>query len=755
MKLLRDNWPILASILVILIFFRAFIFLGLLPIPADTIVGLYHPFRDFYSKEYSSGIPFKNFLITDPVRQLLPWRELTIDLLKRGEIPFWNPYVMAGSPHLANFQSSIFYPLNIIFFVLPFPIAWPILIFSQPFFGSLFTYLYLRNLGLLKIASFLGALAFSFSGFFVAWLTWGTILHSALWLPLMLLSIDKIFLTFQAQKISNFKHQISNFKWPVVFIFSLSSSLFAGHLQTFFYVFLVSVAYFVVRCWQYGKNVRQMLLVVICYLLFVALTAVQWLPTLQFILESARGIDQNWQKLGWFIPVQHLAQFIAPDFFGNPTTLNYFGIWNYAEFVGYIGILPIIFSLYAIVWRRDKKTLFFTSLVFISFIFSFQNPISELPYRMNIPFLSTSQPTRLLSIIDFSLVALAALGLDLFIRRFKFKKILYALGIIGIFLIVLWIIAINSDLLVSKRNLILPTALFIFSSIGLILITRTKNTLLKTVTLTILLAVTIFDLLRFADKFTPFTKKEYLFPQTKTIEFLKEKEKEDGLFRVMTTDDRILPPNFSIMYKLQTIDGYDPLYLRRYGELIAASERGEPNIDPPFGFNRIITPQNYESKIIDLLGVKYILSLTDLSSPKLSKVFQEGQTLVYENKNALPRAFFAEEVKFVNSKEEALVEMFKSDFDGRKRAVVEGVSFTTPPRCEECTVRITNYSANRIRIEIENESDGFLVLMESFYPMWRANIDGQKTLIYKTDYNFRGIIVPAGKHKVELYSSLL
>jgi hypothetical protein len=72
------------------------------------------------------------------------------------------------------------------------------------------------------------------------------------------------------------------------------------------------------------------------------------------------------------------------------------------------------------------------------------------------------------------------------------------------------------------------------------------------------------------------------------------------------------------------VNGYDPLYIRRYGELIAASERGTPNIDPPFGFNRIITPQRYDSAIVNLLGVKYVLSLADLSSPTLKKVFQEN-----------------------------------------------------------------------------------------------------------------------------------
>ena len=57
-------------------------------------------------------------------------------------------------------------------------------------------------------------------------------------------------------------------------------------------------------------------------------------------------------------------------------------------------------------------------------------------------------------------------------------------------------------------------------------------------------------------------------------------------------------------------------------------------------------------------------------------------------------------------------------------------------------------------IETENGSTGFMVLTDSFYPTWKATIDGKGTKIYRTDYNFRGIIVPAGNHKIEFYDTL-
>jgi hypothetical protein len=378
-KLTINSWPLVIFILAIAIFFRQFLFAGKLPIPADTIVGMYHPWRDVVWDNFTAGVPFKNFLITDPVRQQYPWRQLAMAFFKKGQPPLWNPYSFAGTPLLANLQSAPFYPFNLLFFSLPFNFAWGGLIFLQPLLGGFFLYAYLRHLKLNKAASLLGAISFSLSGFSIAWLEWGTVLHVALWLPLILLAIDKIVESFS--KI-----------WGIILIFSLTSSFFAGHLQISFYLILFSLIYLVWRLLQVKKNRRRLvLLFVVLYSLFIILAAIQWRPTLQFIKLSGREIDQSqFNQPGWFLPWQNLVQFLAPDFFGNPTTLNYWGIFNYAEFIGYIGVVPLVFAFLAIFWRRDKKTLFFTSLFLVALSFALPTPWAKLLYQLELPLISSS-----------------------------------------------------------------------------------------------------------------------------------------------------------------------------------------------------------------------------------------------------------------------------------------------------------------------------------------------------------------------------
>jgi hypothetical protein len=755
--------PILLITGIVLVFFWQFLLKGLLPIPSDTIVGLYEPFRGLYVKDYPRGIPFKNVLITDPVRQQYPWRAITIEAEKKGNLPTWNLYNFAGTPLLANFQSAALYPLNILFFILPFQISWSLLILLEPLLAGVFLYLYLNNLKLRKEASLLGAIVFSFSGFSIAWMQWGTIVHTALWLPLVLFSVDKLFVQFNNLRLLS-KYILV---WSIILVFSLASSFLAGHLQTFFYLLVFVLFYCFAKLLLIKKRIKSLVYLMCLFTILLFITFFQWFPTLKFIMLSARNLDLlSWKELGWFVPWQNLIQFIAPDFFGNPATLNYYGIWNYGEFIGYVGLFPIIIAFLALFFRKDKKTFFFGIAFFISLILAFPTVFAKLPFKFNFPFISTAQPTRLLFVTDFSLSILAALGFDYLILLKNKKQVLYILGLFSIFFALLWgfILVFNGNLIslenlkVAKQNLIFPTVLFliILCLISVYIFNRKQDVYKQKVEPFLiygLIIFTIIDLFRFGWKFEPFTKKEYLFPGTKITTFL---QKQKQPFRVISTDSRILPPNFSIMYKIQTLDGYDPLYLQRYGELMAASRREAPDINPPFGFNRIITPQDPLSKISDLLGVKYVLSLEDQKNKKLNLVFTDGLVKVYENSAALPRAFFVKNTLIAKSKQQAINALFEVDSKPILRAVVEDVSDNRLFKFnwEIGQVNFTYYGDEKVIIKTNNKGEGFLVFTDSYYPTWQAKIDGIETKIYLTDFNFRGIVVPKGDHVIEFSDKL-
>ena len=140
----RFIYPLLITCLLSFLFFLPKLVQGKVPIPADDLLGLYHPWRDISVADYNPGkFPAKNPLITDPVLQTYPWRLTAINNFKEGNWPLWNPYNFSGQPLLGNYQSSPFNILNILFFIFPFNLAWSIQIILSTILTTAFMYLFL------------------------------------------------------------------------------------------------------------------------------------------------------------------------------------------------------------------------------------------------------------------------------------------------------------------------------------------------------------------------------------------------------------------------------------------------------------------------------------------------------------------------------------------------------------------------------------------------------------------------------------
>lgn len=741
----KDLISLFVILLSVFVFFYPFFLQNKLPIPADTVIGLYNPFRDLYAKEYPNGIPYKNFLITDPVRQQYVWKKLSIEMYKKGQLPLWNSYEMAGKPLLANFQSGVFYPLNVILFIQPFFMSWSFYIVLQMTLAGIFMYFYLKQLRVSTEARVLGSTTWIFSGFFIAWLEWGNIIHTVLWLPLILLSVHRIFESGNHKK---------EFMWLVVLLVGLCSAFFAGHLQSFIYIVIFIVPYILLLWFSQRHSLNKLFLLFLDFLIFVMISSIQWLPTLQFINLSGRMSDQSIISAGWFIPFENLIQFVAPDFFGNPSTLNYYGVFNYGEFIGYAGIVSLLLAIYGGIFRKDKKTYFFALAILLSLLFSTKNVISEIPFIFKFPLISSAQPTRLLFITCFSIAVLAAFGLDYF-QKVK-SRVFVPITVVGVAICVLWAATIflpqlmpgPQEVSIAQSNLRLPTILFILFSLLLLAYEHINIKMARHVILFLLITFAVLDLLRFGWKYTPFVEKSYVFPNTQITTYLS---RDPDLFRIAATDNQILPPNFATTYNISSIEGYDPLYLSNYASVIAANERSDHSISEPFGFNRIITPRNIETNLIDFLNVKYVLSFNELDSSRYAKVLEEGKTKLFENKNVLPRAFFVTNVMYVTDRQKVAQGMYNANL--KNTAFSVGLK-KDEKAYSQGTVKILEYDAGKIVLLTENKGVGFLVLSEVYYPTFKAKIDSKEVRIQQVNNAFRGIQIPKGSHVVTLTGGL-
>ena len=116
----------------------------------------------------------------------IPFRYVVAESFKSGQIPLWTNSLASGWPILAEGQSGVFYPLNIILFtILPLPAAVTFSLVINFWLASLFTYVYARILGVSKPAALFAAIAFSYSGFFIFRVKHLNLINAAIWLPLI------------------------------------------------------------------------------------------------------------------------------------------------------------------------------------------------------------------------------------------------------------------------------------------------------------------------------------------------------------------------------------------------------------------------------------------------------------------------------------------------------------------------------------------------------------------------------------------
>jgi hypothetical protein len=102
-----------------------------------------------------------------------------------------------------------------------------------------------------------------------------------------------------------------------------------------------------------------------------------------------------------------------------------------------------------------------------------------------------------------------------------------------------------------------------------------------------------------------------------------------------------------------------------------------------------------------------------------------------------------------------------SAFDPRREAVVEHSGATDEKlralqdRRTDCDAgdrdraTIERYSGRSVTLQVDAACPGLLVLPDTYFPGWRATVNGEEQTIYPTDGAFRGVTVPEGSSRVE------
>ena len=714
---------------------------GFVPFPGDLLVGNYEPY-----KSTIVGIPHKG-QGADVVREIYPWKYFSIDSLKSGVFPLWNPYTFSGTPHFANLQSSALYPANVLFFVLPFVDGWTIYIMSQYLLMLIFTYLFLREIKLGKLASIVGALGFSFSGFLTVWGWYGNLGHTIAYLPLVFFAIEKV---LQKEKL----------RWYVLLITAISLSILAGYIQFVMYIYIVCMAYIIARYFASDrKNFKVYLFLVLSFGVAILVTAVQIFPLVELVRNSLRATYTYDVLRERLMPPVNIITLLAPDFFGNPAAGNYFLQGGSSlERASAIGVWPLIFAVYTIFSKRIFLKRFFGIAAISMYISTFSFAPIIFIHSLGIPLLSTGIPTRILSIFSFCLAVLAAIGIDAFMKDKKQTKMLYIIIVFGFVFACLWVVTFiisDSNILVSRRNLIIPSAIFALGSVVVFL------KIPKSAKIVVVFLLTLSELFYSFQKFNSFVPKRYLYPETTIV---KELQKTQGINRNWGYGNAYIDANFQLVDKNYSTEGYDALFSKRYGEFLSASENGKvpsvvprsvANIYKGYGVNDL--KQNpYRSRALDLTGVSLVLNKK--GDPGVDSAFDEKKYhltwekegwQIYKNIDVLPRVSLFGNYQKITDKNKLIKKLYDKNFNYKETVILEediaGFNFK---KDKNAKARVVEYSPNEIELKTNSKYDQIVFLSDNYYPGWYATVDGISTQIYRANYTFRGVPVKAGEHTV-------
>lgn len=742
MRGLFRNFPIILIIILWIIFSFPYFLMGKVPYASTYQLNFFPPWSSY--EEFWG--PVKNNAMPDVHTQIYPWKRFTIDTLKENQIPFWNPYSFAGNPHLANFQSAVFSPLNLLFFVISFIDAWSILVLLQPLLAGLFMYLLVREIGVSKVGSLISSVAFMFCGFIVVWMAYGTLSYAILYLPIAMFAVERYY-------------RNGSFKPLLLLVLTIPLSLFSGHFQISFY-FLAALIFYIIFKAFIKRSVRITAYLLISIVFGLLIAAPQLIPSTNLYLNSVRS---ELFQMGEAIPFQYLITVVAPDFFGNPVTRNdWFG--HYAEWSSFIGIWPLFLAIYAMVRLRSWKVAFFLILGLSSLALAVNSPLSLLLVSLKLPVLSTSALSRIIILFSFSFAVLAGLGFDrlrqdLEMRRAKKIIIVVLISTLALFVGVWLLILIGKVyptewLIVAKRNFIPPTVFFVAGAFLLLISIRKKIFILLTIYY--LLFTISFDSLRFSQKWMPFDPRKYVFPEVPVISAIKENIGNGRIFGNIGGE-------ITTYYRFPSIEGYDPLYIGRYGEFIRSAATGEL-IGAERSVVKLDRRGKYTKRALDLLGVSLIFHpVADTNQgwafpiwedkDRFSLIYQEKKFQLFRNNFVLPRAALFYDYEIIKDKKEIIRRFYDESFDFRKKIILEeklSDSFTEGTG----SAQIVMYSPNKVKISINSDKKALLFIADNYYPGWRATINDKEAKIYRADYTFRAVVVPEGRSTMKFEHSL-
>jgi len=716
------------------------VFTGLILLPLDLLVSHSNPWL------YANTILLKNAYMQDSISQMFPWKHLTFTTLLSGTIPLWNPYQFMGIPFMASMKPLVFYPSNIFFF-LGEQHAWNIHLWLQLFLSLWFSYLFMQSVGAKRLTGMLAAIAFAFSSLMIGVLEFGSEGHVLLWLPLLLFFVKRY---IDTKKVA----------YIVGLAFGSAAALFAGQLQYFGYMCFIVVVFSWFESRKTAATWKIMGTTLFGILLGAGIAAIQLIPGIELFYHSYRGLGGGYSTFtnGLLKPYSFL-RLISPDWFGHPLTNDLRG--GYIESSGYFGLLPLFFALFSLLYWKKPYIRFFACMGLFAALFS-MNGFAQLFAVLHIPIITSGYGGRLFSVTLFSGAVLSAFGLQEFINEKANRKRLISVGIFAVVVglcIALGILGNrwNAPYRLSLNNVKLQLMIlsaFLVLAGGYVVVLRKWKYAALIFCLGVI-GLTYLDVFRMGYRFLTFSNAKFLYPELPVVSFVRSYT-ESSLGRVYG----ITEPEIQSVFRVASPETYNPLYPIRTARLMQALE------DKPTGAqlpeNKYYLAQNERMKyVMDFLGVSVLVPGKGRNAAleywhsaalqnDLKKIYEDGQSDVYENTSVYPRFGLFYSVKTGVSDDEALSIIRGRSVDFRKTVLIrEPISWNETEGIGSVT--LVKNGMNSLTFQTETDRPAVFYISDAYFPGWHVSVNDKETALLHANYDFRGVVVPTGFATVKFW----
>ncbi len=548
--------------------------------PADLLVQM-EPWRSQVSKVPQT--PW-DALVWDGIAEYYPWRQFAAESLRAGHVPLWNPYQFCGTPFVANGQSAVFYPLNLIFWLLPTAAAFAWSAWLHLLLAGWFAYLFLRRAaGIGRLGALAGAVVWQANSFTVAWLHLPTTLCTLTWLPLALLFCDRALLT-------------GRMRYALAAGLALGLSYLGGHPQAFLYAGLLTAAYLLARgltllIRHYKEQpgsaapalLSMVLTAVVVPALALGLASVQLLPTLDFLPLTHRSFTPGPQSYLAFLqrslqPAQ-LTSFLLPHPLGHPNLGSYIGPENYAEYTLYLGLVGAALALWGGLFVRTWHARFLLAAGGVALLLALGTSLNSPLYQWLPGWARTGGPAHVGVLAVFCFSLLAGIGLDGLAREPRFLPRAVWAGLLALlgFLAVQWVIGACASPELAERSLALPSQLhselirvLVLAAVALamvLLLRAPRYALLLQIGLVVVLAV---DLLLAARGHLHIVPRSWVYAESADLKPSAGRVLANAVdWPLNRVPLAVLPPNAASVYHFRDVAGYDSVYFAHYRDFAA------------------------------------------------------------------------------------------------------------------------------------------------------------------------------------------